>query len=193
MSARMLAITMVTTACAWSGNPTARPLVRAHIYHVTPHDFIAVNSAKAIATELMAQAGVQLQWVNQVTGPDVIDIEMDERANSSLPSKALAYALPFATGPGTRIHIFRDRITNPSWLRLDTMIAYVMAHEIGHVLQRQDSHAETGVMKAQWDIADYIAMGRGRLSFSEEDREKICLRLDQERSDLALRATSGLR
>ena len=65
------------------------------------------------------------------------------------------------------------------------LLAYVLAHEIAHVLQAVDRHSETGVMKASWDKGDYFSMGRGRLKFTPSDIGLIRLVLDTRKTQSA--------
>src|SRR5262249_9037943 len=53
------------------------------------------------------------------------------------------------------------------------LLAHVLAHEIGHVLQRNNAHSESGVMKAHWTADDLGSMARRPLEFSEVDRQSI--------------------
>jgi hypothetical protein len=50
-----------------------------------------------------------------------------------------------------------------------TFLAHVLAHEIGHALQGQNRHSETGIMKAQWTVGDSRAMQDGPPPFTPFD------------------------
>ena len=62
--------------------------------------------------------------------------------------------------------------------REQAILAHVLAHELGHILQGTDWHAETGVMQANWRAADYETMQRGPLAFTAEDIRLIGRGLD---------------
>jgi len=53
----------------------------------------------------------------------------------------------------------------------------VLAHEIGHVLLRVNSHADTGLMKAHWTHRDYSSMALKNLEFTPGDADFIRLNL----------------
>ena len=48
-------------------------------------------------------------------------------------------------------------------------MAYVIVHEITHILQGIDWHSKGGVMKARWDSSDYTRMKWGQLRFTALD------------------------
>jgi hypothetical protein len=85
----------------------------------------------------------------------------------------LAYSAPFADS-GVSIHVLLDRVMRigPASYA-PVVLAYVMAHEIAHVLERTGAHSRDGVMKAHWDRSDYWRMESGGLAFSAEDVESI--------------------
>jgi hypothetical protein len=90
---------------------------------------------------------------------------------------ALAYALPYE---GTHLVLLYDRAsrTVPA-PALPTLIGYVLAHEISHLLQGVSRHSDDGVMKAHWSSGDYADMQLGRLRFAAEDVELMRAGLDR--------------
>lgn len=169
MGKRMLGTVLMTAAC-WGRVPATRSMdVVAHISHLDPADFEIAARAKELASGLMERAGVQLRWSQPQPGCENIEIQMDPDAPSGFQRESLAYALPFAKGPGPRIHIFRDRLPDGRGIQPHVLLAYVIVHEIVHVLDGMNRHSEGGVMKARWDYADYLAMGHRTLTFSAED------------------------
>ena len=86
----------------------------------------------------------------------------------------MAFANPFDRAPV--VTIIYDRIlaftdVNPS-LR-STILAHVLAHEIGHLLKRTNGHSPSGVMKAHWEAGDYSRMAYRPLPFLPGDIEMI--------------------
>jgi hypothetical protein len=78
---------------------------------------------------------------------------------------ALACAQPFRGG----IRVFYDRVQGyPPSIRA-RLLAYVLAHEITHVLEGRARHSESGIMKAHWDAGDMRQMGAKRLTFTAFD------------------------
>jgi hypothetical protein len=49
----------------------------------------------------------------------------------------------------------------------------ILAHEIGHLLLAENSHSETGVLRAQWGVQDLRMIACGRLWFTPEQAARM--------------------
>jgi hypothetical protein len=79
-----------------------------------------------------------------------------------------------------RAVIFYDRVRPLLFLQHappPTLLGYVPAHEIAHVLQGVARHSETGVMRAQWRHSDFEQMRIRLPPFTDEDVQLIRQRL----------------
>jgi hypothetical protein len=56
---------------------------------------------------------------------------------------------------------------------LGTVLAHVIAHEIGHLLLPQAPHSTTGLMRAEWDTALVREAAAGSLTFTDAQIERI--------------------
>lgn len=128
---------------------------------------------------VLARAGVRITWVNSnpkgsgaASSPVVVHIRFVRQSMDAHSAEALAYATPFARGVKT-ITVLCDQIRMIAGgrAREPHILAHVLAHEIGHVLQGTNRHAESGVMKACWDREDFHAMERNSLEFTLTDVE----------------------
>ena len=52
-----------------------------------------------------------------------------------------------------------------------SLLAHVLAHEIGHLLEKIDYHTGIGIMKARWGDADYSRTIDMPFSFGARDAE----------------------
>jgi hypothetical protein len=52
---------------------------------------------------------------------------------------------------------------------VEHLLAHVLVHEITHMVEGTNVHAETGIMKARWDRVDRLNMEAHPLAFTEED------------------------
>src|SRR5713101_90940 len=147
-------------------------------------DVQARQVAQQLASEIFAGVGVQLAWLRDCRScPDAdIVVSLSFHTPGDQHPDAMAYALPYE---GTHIVVFYDRVqqrVQPA--RAPILLAYVLVHEITHILQGVMHHSESGIMKAHWDSADVFEMGRKPLGFAEEDVRLIRLGLDWRRSRL---------
>jgi hypothetical protein len=58
----------------------------------------------------------------------------------------------------------------------EVVLAYVAAHEAGHLLLGEHAHTLHGLMKAHWDTEDFRAMTQSRLHFSSEQTRELTRR-----------------
>ena len=130
--------------------------------------------ARSTVTAMFASVGVRLVWRRgkpETTmpsgGPVVIQVRLVSDAPPGVHAEALACARPFGDGiPVVTVMYVRIRIVAGSLARERNLLAHVLAHELGHVLQCTNGHAETGLMKAHWTGRDLNAMQEKPLEFT---------------------------
>jgi hypothetical protein len=130
----------------------------------------AIDPGRAAASRIFERAGIRLQWRNTLgacAAKRGIVVTLAFQAPADRHPGALAYALPYDR---THVVLLYGRVLNavppPA---APSLMGYVLAHEICHVLQGVARHSATGIMKAHWDHRDYDEMQLGRLAFTEED------------------------
>jgi hypothetical protein len=134
-----------------------------------------------VATRVFRSIGVNLDWRTGAVAaerkscgcdpPEIIEVQGDPSARRNLTPGALAYALPMRTS-GIRIRVIDDRVAEFS-RNAPNLLGYVLAHEIGHVLQGVARHSNEGILKAKWNGTDYDLMRALVLTFSPDDAEMI--------------------
>lgn len=134
-----------------------------------------------VATRAFQSAGVLLNWHEGPMTPaqqaqdcafdESIELQVDATAEEGFTSDAMAYATPMETA-GTRVHVFYDRVS-PNFENVPNLFGYVLAHEIGHVLEGAPRHSREGILKAKWDGRDYNSMSMFALRFTPEDVKMI--------------------
>jgi hypothetical protein len=142
------------------------------------------NLARVAASQVFRGIGVSIEWQRYgdscpvATGAIAISLSYDTPRNQH--QGALAYALPYE---GAHIVVFCDRVresTEPA--RVPCLLAYVIVHEIAHILQGVKRHSARGIMKAKWDHGDYFNIVRNSLRFAEEDVDLIHRGMDWRQS-----------
>jgi hypothetical protein len=130
----------------------------------------AIDPGRSVATQIFRRAGIRIEWRSSerpcLAGSGIVVTVCFTTPNDEHPG-ALAYALPYER---THIVLLFDRILEaiprPG---APSLMGYVLAHEIGHMLQGVNRHSTTGIMKAHWNYLDYGDMQLGRLKFTGED------------------------
>jgi hypothetical protein len=189
-----IAIGLVAAACA--SNASAGDRVEPTWYRVNVH----VHSAVAVpapllwqseegASNILAKTGVQLTWrvkrpplaVNGVaecgSQPATRNLSMEfiAEAPRNFTYTALAMAMPLGDS-GVRIVIFYDRVSillREHRSHQVTILSYVLAHEVMHILQGVAHHSQTGLMRARWTARDFAEMYNWGLNFTPEDVQLI--------------------
>jgi tetratricopeptide (TPR) repeat protein len=133
--------------------------------------------ARDTVTWMYARIGVRLAWRDDAPGSGAVygvQVRFAREASDGVSQVALARALPFGEA-GVAIHVMYERIRFVARRSSQEapILAHVLAHEIGHVLQGTNAHAPGGVMKAHWNGQDYDAMERKPLEFTSLDVDLI--------------------
>jgi hypothetical protein len=140
----------------------------------TAAPFIQTGLAESVASAIYAGIGIKLDWRHGSYCPtDALILTLTLDTPEGLMPGSMAYAKPYE---GKHVRVFYDRVSNLQPYPKHTacqILGHVLAHEIGHMLQRTSRHSETGVMKAQWTAADYKSMAVRPFRFTAEDVELI--------------------
>ena len=160
------------------GKTTRRPAdVILYVDGLVLPPVVVGQGSRLTVNRMYAGLGIALAWHDgprksggESGGAVAVQICFTSDTRSASPN-ALAFALPYASGVKTitviypRIHV----IAGGNRMLELSLLAHVLAHEIGHVLQGTMMHSETGVMKVGWTSFDYAAMVRRPLDFEPED------------------------
>jgi hypothetical protein len=172
---RMTMMTMTAAMTTWMAGaaPRASQPQRKVIAYVQASATVPNEvqiPAQRLASQIFAGIGVNLEWS---TGKPVrssaewlVVVELVTCTPPDLKPGALAYALPYE---GVHIRVFFDRIAPGPAPDRARLLAYVMVHEITHLLEGLNRHSDSGVMKAHWTDADLYEMRYNPCVFAAED------------------------
>lgn len=155
--AAAIGVILASSLCARTADGVGRPQVLVCMER-NADPLRVIPRAQALTTWMFDQIGVALVWRTlkhcpEETRPVVILLSLDTR--------------PFE---GVHIRVFYDRVRTVTGIcPLPVLLAHVLAHEIGHILQGTDGHSASGVMKSHWDWSDYSRMAREPLPFTDLD------------------------
>jgi hypothetical protein len=148
-------------------------------------------------SSILAAAGVRARW--QTGDPDAEEAHtLDFTSNANRPAGTVDerryVAVRFARGipdeawpgvlgfalPGARYgahaNVFLDRVlvqAGTERQRPATMLAHVLAHEIGHVLLDSNEHTLAGLMRSVWGRDEYLFMSGHRLRFLSKQADAL--------------------
>jgi len=100
------------------------------------------------------------------------------KTNDSVLRSPLGQSMADHQG-GTYASIFMERIQDAAAeadVPRDTVLAYAIAHEVGHLLLGDNAHTPRGVMKGNWDRKDYEAMNQRQFHFIEGQAHQLATR-----------------
>jgi hypothetical protein len=166
---------------AWAGSPKPSVVERRVIVCMEKgRDAVAVEKAQTNASKMFARISVHLEWHTdsptcRANPGGIIEVTLSVDTPKSMLPDALAYALPFE---GTHINVFYDRIqfANPEAARY--LLALILVHEIAHILQGSNRHSDRGIMKARWNVEDYLFLETKPLAFTRADIDLIYIGLN---------------
>ncbi len=151
------------------------------------------------ATRIFAEADIEVHWAEGALD-NPASLITDQSSNNTSPAgcKAarnarelrlqlllhapqgvatgtLGFSLPCAAF-GIDSTIFVDKcegVTYQTLASFSKVLAYAMAHELGHVLLRSSEHSPTGLMRARWDRASWIRAAVAGIRFDREQARRM--------------------
>lgn len=145
---------------------------------------LVTTRAKGITTDIFWRIGVKVRWQTAYAayarcseGPSrrKILVAFSWNTPSQFHPGALAYANPYNMN-GACMTVFLDRLKpmiegSPSGAA--SLLGHVLAHEMGHILEGNAQHSESGVLKGRWSRSEIRDMVVHNLSFTDYDRSAI--------------------
>jgi len=160
-------------ASAPSPPPTPAPEVLVCLEHIAQASTSTTYLAQSEASKLLARAAVHVEWIHgsACQSSAAIQVHLTIQTSDNLLPGALAFCQPTARDD---IRVLYDRVqAMVSPAHEPHLLAYVLAHEIVHILEGTGRHSATGIMKAQWTPEDYSDIASGKLTFASEDIELV--------------------
>ena len=172
---RCLLLAVCFLPALWAAPHTEDPVVFACLQSETLVTGGVLPLGEQTAAQIFSSIGVELHWSCDARPANTILIRLAARVPKHFRKGTLAFALPFAR-KGVRITVFYDRlepIFEEHQAFAGSIFGHVLAHEIAHVLERVDAHAETGLMRSQWGENDFVSMKFNAFRFAPEDAQTI--------------------
>lgn len=134
-------------------------------------DRLTLQMAQRVVDNIYRRIGVDIEWrCAQSSFERQIDIRCTKSAVKGRSPTALAFTAP---SEGRTVWILVSRLHQLPAANREPAIGYLMAHEMGHLLQGVARHSVRGIMKASWTAHDCYLMGKETLTFEPEDVDLI--------------------
>lgn len=156
-------------------------------------------AAEGVATAILSEAGVDPHWVDCPTSKaewdnypdchaawqanDFVLKVLPKTMADLLPKgqDALGSTLECNIGATCSTNIFYHRVNSAfnggGTASVPVLLGRAMAHEIGHLLLGENSHAEKGIMRAGWSDQDMTLAARPYLLFTPAESRQMKSRL----------------
>jgi hypothetical protein len=183
---------------------STRQLVEIRVFNLARVPRRDLSRAEGEVTRIFAGADMAVKWAEGELD-DRTSLTTDQSANTSatgctvashashlsiqlLPHaprgvaiETLGFALPCAAF-GIDSTIFVDNCEGVAFrtpASFHKVLAYTIAHELGHVLLRSSEHSQTGLMRARWDKAAWRRAAVEGIPFSQEQGQQMRIELSR--------------
>jgi hypothetical protein len=122
---------------------------------------------------IFADAGLGVDWTE--TGPRfTVQIVANVLGYATASSRVMGVALRKPGSATAQIFFNQVQTFARTWhVDVSTLLAYVIAHEIGHLLLPRMPHSATGLMRADWDQVLVREAAAGSLTFTDAQIKRI--------------------
>lgn len=156
------------------GQEATQPIVEVRLYNHAKVAADLLARAKDDVARIYREMGVTIVWLGPSSEAQesafVIDMMVrPSPAGFTGGSGVLGTTLDGAHETGGRAFVFKDRILKTAHQReqdVSRVMAYAIAHEMGHVLLPAPAHAERGIMRAEWNGDDLRHIASDSLRFT---------------------------
>lgn len=171
------AIMLAGLSDAVAGEEAGRPTIIVELFDHAGLSAATLTQAKNDVSRIYGDVGVEVLWTD-VAGKDAhgrFVIHLMIRPRAARP-RVMGSAFSNPHGTGGTAFVYRDRVLDVARSRdvdVARVLAYAMAHEMGHLLLPYPSHAAAGIMHADWDGDELRDMAAGSLRFTPAQANAI--------------------
>jgi hypothetical protein len=181
---------------AGQAQPAGRPSVAVVAYNQAGVAADILTRAKIEIARIYGEAGVEVIWMDpaavEPAGRFAMRLLLRPHAvNAS--GLVMGTAIGDVHNTGGSAFVFYDRVLQSAHERRQDVagvLAYAVAHEMGHLLLPSPAHSELGIMRADWDGDDLRRISTGVLQFTAVQMSAIRVKASTCCGALAAGATS---
>ena len=148
------------------------PSIAVVVYNQVGMSADTLARAKSEVTRIYGDAGVDVAWMDPaaVESGDVFAIQLLIRPRAvNVPGSIMGRAIGDTHETGGSAVLYYDRVLRSAHEReqdVARLLAYTMAHEMGHLLLPPAAHSLSGIMRRDWDGDDLRHIASGSLRFT---------------------------
>jgi hypothetical protein len=174
----VMAVMIAVARVADAAEPGQLPAIHLQMDNDADVPAAVLKKSQDEVTRIFADAGLGVEWTE--TGPRLtVQIVPSVLGYARAASPVMGVALRPPSGATARIFFNQVRaFARTSHVDVSTLLAYVIAHEIGHLLLPRMPHSATGLMKADWDRAVVREATAGSLTFTDAQIKRILASAD---------------
>lgn len=183
----------ISTLCAKS-LPKKMLLVTVSVYNDAGVAVGTLRQAEEEASHAFRESGIEVRWLNcplaaeepegskictEAVFPKHLQLRIAGRS-IGLTESTMGISYLSADDSGCYVDLFYEPVKelhNSSHVSVASILGHVAAHEIGHLLLGTNSHASSGIMRAQWQSGELASVRKGRLLFSDKESRQMRGRL----------------
>ena len=169
----VVAVLATFAGVAHAGESEEPNAIDLQLQNQSPLGAEVLERSKAEVARIFAAAGRTVRWTDSAPRYTVT-IVTQALGYPRASSPVMGTALRVKSGPLARI-FFRQvqDFAREHRVDLSTVLAYVIAHELGHLMLPGNAHSNTGVIQAEWDSALAREASTGSLTFTHWQAERI--------------------
>src|SRR5262245_48756739 len=138
-----------------------------HLVNVSSAPASLVDEARHQLVATYSAIGVDVGWSDE-PGSTLVILRDDEPGGLRRPAHPMLGVAIRAAQGSPAAYVFYRRVIEQAdrhGVPRAAVLAATMAHEIAHVLLPSGHHAAVGLMRASWDVEEFVSAARGELRF----------------------------
>lgn len=168
---RLAAGCVVVLGLAGRAEAAGQPSVAVVAYNQAGVSADTLARAKAEVARIYGEAGVDVIWVDPASGEPngTFKVRLLIRRAINVPESVMGSVAGDVHETDGLASVFYDRVLRSARGRQQNVagvLAYAMAHEMGHLLLPHPAHSASGIMRPDWDGDDLRHIANGSLRFA---------------------------
>ena len=170
----VIAVMIAIARVADAAEPEQLPAIRLQMINDAGLPASLLEASQDEVERIFANAGLGVEWT--ATGSRfTVQIVGSVLPYAGASSQVMGVAIGKPRGGATALIFFKQvqDFARANYVDVSTLLAYVIAHEIGHLLLPGMPHSATGLMQAHWDRALVRDAATGSLTFTDAQTKRI--------------------